>query len=61
MSFLLTFSVQIKNIVTTGYAIARSEGKPLSHSHLELVVKLDEEFQNEYNGVGNIGNNMSYA
>lgn len=53
-------SKQIKNIVSTAHALAMSEGKPLSQSHLKVVIDLDEEFQNDYNGAGHTANNMSY-
>ncbi len=48
-------------MMTTAYALAVSEKKPLSHSHLEVVIGLDEEFQKDSNGAGQIANNMSYV
>jgi hypothetical protein len=47
-------------MITTAHALAVSEMKPLSRLHLEVVIGLDEEFQKDYNGAGQIVNNMSY-
>ena len=51
---------QIKNIVAIAHALAMSEGKPLSQSHLQVVIGLDKEFQNDYNGASHTANNLSY-
>ena len=48
-------------MITTAHALAMSEGKLLSRSHLEVVIALDEEFQKDYSGAGQIANNMSYT
>ncbi len=48
-------------MITTAHALAVSEAEPLSRSHLETVIGLDEEFQKDYNGAGQIANNMSYV
>jgi hypothetical protein len=53
--------IQIKNIITTAHPLAVDEMVPLSRSHLEVVIGLDEEFQKDYNGAGQISNNMSYV
>jgi len=47
--------------VITAHALAVSEGKQLSRSHLDVVIELDEEFQKDYNGAGQITNRSSYA
>ena len=47
--------------MTTSCALAVSEGKPLLQLHLETVITLDEEFQNDYNGAGQIANNQCYT
>ncbi|KAL9124300.1 MAG: hypothetical protein Q9217_006355 [Psora testacea] len=52
---------QIKNMMTTAHALAVEEMVPLSRSHLEVVIGLDKEFQKDYNGAGQIANNMSYT
>ncbi|KAL9124344.1 MAG: hypothetical protein Q9217_006320, partial [Psora testacea] len=51
---------QIKNIITIAYTLAMEEKVPLVRSHLEMVIGLDKEFQKDYNGTGQIANNMSY-
>jgi hypothetical protein len=48
-------------MIITAHALAVDEKVPLSRSHLEGVIGLDEEFQKDYNGAGQIANNMSYA
>jgi hypothetical protein len=45
----------------TAYALAMSEGNPLSRSHLEVVIALDEEFQNDYNSAGQMEALNSYT
>jgi len=47
--------------MTTAHALAVDEMVPLSRSHLEVVIRLDEEFQTDYSGAGRMANNMSYA
>jgi len=47
---VLMFFNQIKNIVKTARALAAIEEKPLSRSHLEVVIDLDKEFQKDYTG-----------
>ena len=42
-------------------ALAVDEMAPLTRSQLEVVIGLDEEFQKDYSGAGQIANNMSYA
>ena len=48
-------------MITTAHALAVEERVPLTRSHLELVIDLDKEFQKDYNGAGQIANNMSYT
>jgi len=48
-------------MVSTAHALAVTERVPLSRSHLEVVIALDEEFQKDYSGAGQIANNMSYT
>jgi hypothetical protein len=48
-------------MITTAHALAVNEMVPLSRLYLEVVIDLDEEFQKDYNGAGQIANNMSYA
>ncbi len=48
-------------MITTAHALAVDEMVPLSRSHLEVVIGLDEEVQKDYNGAGQIANSMSYA
>ena len=52
---------QIKNMITTAHALAVDEMVPLSRSHLEVLIRLDEEFQTDYSGVRRMANSMSYA
>ena len=54
-------SIQIKNMIITAHALAVDEMVPLSRSHLEVIIRLDEEFQTDYSGAGRIANSMSYA
>lgn len=46
--------------ITAAYTLAVSKKKPLLRSHLEVVIDL-EEFQKDFNGAGQIANNMSYV
>ncbi len=48
-------------MVSTAHALAVNEKVPLSLSHLKTVIALDEEFQKDYSGAGQIANNMSYT
>ena len=47
-------------MITTAHALAVDEMVPLSRSHLEVVIGLDEEFQKDYNGAGQMANEASY-
>jgi hypothetical protein len=47
-------------MISTAHALAVSEMVPLSRSHLEIVIDLDEEFQKDYNGAGQMANKASY-
>ena len=48
-------------MIIIAYALALEEMVLLTRSHLEVVIGLDEEFQNDYNGTGQMANNASYA
>ncbi len=48
-------------MITTAHALAVEEKVPLTRSHLEVVLGLDKEFQKDYNGAGQIANNLSYV
>lgn len=40
-------------MITTAYAFAVNKGVPLSRSHLEVVIALKKEFQEDYGGAVN--------
>lgn len=40
-------------MITTAHALAVNEGVPLSRSHLEVVIALEKEFQEDYGGAVN--------
>lgn len=61
MGLLTIASTQIKNIVFTAHALAANDKTPLARSHLAVVMDLDEEFQKDYSGAGQIENNQSYT
>ena len=47
-------------MISTAHALAVNEKVPLSPSHLEIVIDLDKDFQNDYNGAGQMANKASY-
>ncbi len=47
-------------MITTAHALAVEEQVPLTRSHLEVVIGLDQEFQKDYNGAGQMANIASY-
>ena len=48
-------------MIITAHALAVEERVPLTRSHLELVIGLDKEFQQDYNGAGQMANNLAYT
>ena len=52
---------QIKNIVSTAYALASRKGNRVVMSHLEVAVATGEDFECDFRGVGHVGNLQSYA
>ena len=52
---------QIKNAVRLAHAIASSDGTHLCYSHLETVLEVSKEFENDFRGSGEIDNMLSYA
>ncbi|KFY28793.1 hypothetical protein V491_00286, partial [Pseudogymnoascus sp. VKM F-3775] len=51
----------IKNAVRSAYAIASSDGTHLCYSHLETVLEVGKEFENDFRGSGEMANMLSYA
>ena len=47
--------------MSTARALAKYEEKALSLQHLMVVIGLDEEFQNDYKGAGQLANGLSYV
>ncbi|ELR10686.1 hypothetical protein VC83_08337 [Pseudogymnoascus destructans] len=52
---------QIKNAVRSAHAIASSDGTHLCYSHLENVLEVGKEFENDFRGSGEMANMLSYA
>ncbi|KFX86708.1 hypothetical protein V490_08918 [Pseudogymnoascus sp. VKM F-3557] len=52
---------QIKNAVRLAHAIASSDGTHLCYSHLETVLEVGKEFENDFRGSGEMANMLSYA
>ncbi|KFY48964.1 hypothetical protein V495_00869 [Pseudogymnoascus sp. VKM F-4514 (FW-929)] len=52
---------QIKNAVRSAHAIASSDGTHLCYSHLETVLEVGKEFENDFRGSGEMANMLSYA
>jgi hypothetical protein len=48
-------------MVSTAHALTVNEKVSLLLLHLKTVIVLDEEFQKDYSGVGQIANNMFYT
>ena len=48
-------------MISTAHALAVEEKVPLARSPDEVVIGLDKESQKDYNGAGQIGNNMFYT
>ncbi|ELR10673.1 hypothetical protein GMDG_04940 [Pseudogymnoascus destructans 20631-21] len=51
----------IKNAVRSAHAIASSDGTHLCYSHLETVLEVGKEFENDFRGSGEMANMLSYA
>ncbi|ELR03570.1 hypothetical protein GMDG_06228 [Pseudogymnoascus destructans 20631-21] len=52
---------QIKNAVRSAHAIASSDGTHLCYLHLETVLEVGKEFENDFRGSGEMANMLSYA
>ncbi|ELR07645.1 hypothetical protein GMDG_08500 [Pseudogymnoascus destructans 20631-21] len=52
---------QIKNAVRSAHAIASSDGTHLCYSHLETILEVGKEFENDFRGSGEMANMLSYA
>jgi hypothetical protein len=52
---------QIKNAVRSAHAIASSDGTHLCYSHLETVLEVGKEFENDFRGSGEMANMLSYV
>jgi len=52
---------QIKNVVRTAQALARSMDEPLSLKHLTRVLEVTQEFEHDLKGTGQLEGMMSYA
>jgi len=52
---------QIKNVVRTAQALARSMDEPLSLEHLTRVLDVTQEFEHDLKGTGQLEGMMSYA
>ena len=53
--------LQIKNVVSTAYALASRKGSRVAMSHLEVVVATGEDFECDFRGAGHVGNMQSYV
>ncbi|KFY10241.1 hypothetical protein V491_07749, partial [Pseudogymnoascus sp. VKM F-3775] len=43
------------------HALARNDGTQLCFSHLEIVLDIGKEFENDFRGSGEMANMLSYA
>ncbi len=53
--------MQIKNSVRIAYALAKSESQPLMYEHLQKALTVNEEFDRDFRGAGQIENMHSFA
>ena len=60
-SYFADTVAQIKNAVRSAHAIASSDGTHLCYSHLENVLEVGKEFENDFRGSGEMANMLSYA
>ncbi|KFY96264.1 hypothetical protein V500_02531, partial [Pseudogymnoascus sp. VKM F-4518 (FW-2643)] len=51
----------IKNAVRSAHAIASSDGTHICYSHLQTVLDVGKEFENDFRGSGEMANMLSYA
>ncbi|OAF56284.1 hypothetical protein VC83_06846 [Pseudogymnoascus destructans] len=58
---MLLTTNRIKNAVRSAHAIASSDGTHLCYSHLETVLEVGKEFENDFRGSGEMANMLSYA
>ena len=52
---------QIKNIVSTAYALASQKRDRVAMSHLEVAIAAGEDFECDFKGAGQVGNMQSYV
>ena len=53
--------LQIKNIISTAYALASRKRDRVAISHLEVAMVASEDFECDLKGAGHVGNMQSYA
>ena len=53
--------LQIKNIVSTAYALASRKRDRVTTSHLEVAIAAGEDFECDFKGAGHVGNIQSYV
>ena len=52
---------QIKNLVRTAQALAKSKGDRMDFRHLKKVLSVSESFDNDLRGTGRLDNMHAYA
>ena len=60
-SLILIHALQIKNIISTAYALASREGNCVAMSHLEVAIAAGKDFECDLKRAGQVGNLQSYA
>jgi len=58
---LIDYVLQIKNIVSTAYALASRKRDRVAMSHLEVAIAAGEDFECDFKGAGQVGNMQSYV
>ena len=58
---LINRILQIKNIVSTAYALVSRKKHRVTISHLEIAIAAGEDFECDFKGAGQVGNMQSYV
>ena len=53
--------LQIKNVVSTAYALASRKRDRVAISDLEVAMAASEDFESDFKGAGHVANRDSYA